>query len=95
MHLVPDYEETSSTSQKEHHRLRWTVLSVSTLLILANWKLVVAALAITAATLIVFGLFVSVVFIRKVTRPLGQLSLFDVAIVTWVYRRWESIKSRR
>jgi hypothetical protein len=42
-----------------------------------------------AAMLIVIGILTVVAFVHKASRPIGQLSLFDLAHVTWLYRRWE------
>ena len=64
------------------------------MVVLANWRLVLAALAIEALVAILFGFLGVIAFLRKVTRPIGQLSLLDVAFVTWVYRRWERFKMR-
>jgi hypothetical protein len=44
---------------------------------------------------ILVSVVIIVAFIRNMTRPIGQLSLFDVAFVTWVYRRWERLKAHR
>jgi hypothetical protein len=67
---------------------------IASIIVLANWRVVLATLAILSLLVILFSFLGIVTFLRKVTRPIGQLSLLDVAIVTWVYRRWERFKMR-
>ena len=66
-----------------------------TIFVFANWRFIAAVMAVLAVLSIVIGLLMVIVLIRKATRPIGQLSLLDVAIVTWLYRRWEAWRSRR
>jgi Na+-transporting NADH:ubiquinone oxidoreductase subunit NqrB len=89
MHLVPDFEETPSETPKKRRPIRWAVILIASILILANLRVVLVTVAIVAFVFLLFGFIVVVALIRKVTRPIGQLSLLDVALVTWAYRRWE------
>ncbi len=93
MHLVPDNEESAPATTPRRHPMRWAIILISSILILANLRVVLATLAIVAFVSILFGFLLVVALIRKATRPIGQLSLLDVAVLTSVYRRWESAKS--
>jgi hypothetical protein len=93
MHLVPDYEETPPETTTRRHPIRWAVILIASILILANLRVVLATLAIAAFVSVLFGFIVVVTLIRKATRPIGELSLLDVAVLTSVYRRWESVKA--
>jgi uncharacterized membrane protein YhaH (DUF805 family) len=88
--LVPDFGQTSSRSGRPRHWLRWSVLAIVAIFVLANWRFIAAMIAVAAVTSIVIGLLIVIVVIRKATRPIGQLSLIDVAVFTWLLRRWES-----
>jgi uncharacterized protein (TIGR04206 family) len=68
---------------------------IASIFIVEDWRLVAASLAILAFVVILVSVVIIVAFIRNMTRPIGQLSLFDVAFVTWVYRRWERLKAHR
>jgi hypothetical protein len=93
MHLVPDYEEPPPETTTRRHPIRWAIIVIALILILANWRVVLATLAIVTFVCILLGFIVVVALIRKATRPIGQLSLLDVAVLTSVYRRWESAKA--
>ena len=90
MELVPDYDQTSSRSGRWRHRLRWAAFAIVTLFVLANWRLIATTIAVAAVISIVIGLLMVIVLLRKATRPIAQLSLIDVAILTWLFRRWEA-----
>jgi hypothetical protein len=95
MELVTDSADASSPGAAPRHRVRWAVLTIIAILVLANWRLVAATIAVTAVMSIVVGMMAIAVLIRKATRPIGQLSLIDIAVVTWLYRRWEAWRAPR
>jgi hypothetical protein len=90
MELVTDIDQTSSRSGRPRHRLRWAALAIVAVFVFANWRPIATAIAVAALMSIVIALLIALVVIRKATRPIGQLSLIDVAVLTWLYRRWAS-----
>jgi hypothetical protein len=95
MERISDTNDTAPPTASSRHLFRWVVLTVLTVIVLANWRLVAATIAVVAVLSIVVATFMVVALIRKATRPIGQLSLIDVALVTWLYRRWEVWRTPR
>jgi uncharacterized membrane protein YphA (DoxX/SURF4 family) len=89
MEPVPNADNSHSPVATTHHWIRWSMLTIIAVLVIANWRVVAALIAVVAAVSLVIGLLVVIGLMRKVTRPIGQLSLIDAAIITWLYRRWD------
>jgi hypothetical protein len=94
MELVPDYVEPPPQVHGSRQPVRWTLVVIGAIIVGANWRFVLVSLVIVAFVAVLFSFVVIVAFLRKMTRPIGQLSMFDVAFITWVYRRWERMKER-
>lgn len=95
MELVPPSESSSEPNRWNSYWVGRTAVVLACILIAENWKIVVGLLATTASVLL-FGLVVGVVVVvRKVTRPVEQLTVLDVVLGTWLYRSWERHKTRR
>jgi sensor histidine kinase YesM len=94
MELVPDFVEPPPVTRNPRHPIRWTLLAIASILILENWRFVAVTLALMSFVVLLVSFIVIIAFLRKMTRPIGQLSLFDVAFVAWVYRLRERMKSR-
>jgi hypothetical protein len=94
MELVPDYVEPPPQAPGLRHPIRWTLIVIGAIIVGANWRLVVVSVVIVVIVVILLVLVATFAFVRKMTRPIGQLSTFDVAFIAWVYRRWERMKER-
>jgi hypothetical protein len=94
MELVPDYVEPPPQAPGSRHPIRWTLIVIGAIIVGANWRLVVVSVVIVVIVVILLVLVATFAFVRKMTRPIGRLSTFDVAFIAWVYRRWERMKER-
>jgi hypothetical protein len=95
MELVPDYQEPPPRKSDARHPIRWTLVVIAAIIVVANWRVVAALLVVVALVVVLISFVVVISFLRKMSRPIGQLSMLDVAYIAWVYRRWEKIKARR
>jgi hypothetical protein len=80
---------THSRDATSRHWIRWSLLTVGTVIVIANWRVVAAVIAIVTVLSLVIGVLVVIGLLRRLARPIGKLSLIDAAIITWVCRRWD------
>ncbi len=84
-----------SAPRRNRHIVRWLVALIGTILIIESWRAVVVLCAVVLILLLITLLLAVVVLIRKATRPIGQLTVLDAMLASWLYRGWERRRIRR
>jgi hypothetical protein len=95
MELLPISNDSSSPVRKGRHVGRWIADFIAVVLVIENLKIVVGLLLVLAIVVLFSALLIVVVLIRKATRPIGQLTVLDVALASWACRWWERRRARR
>lgn len=93
--LVPACSDSPPRPKEGRHVVGWIAALIAAVLIIENWKVVIALVAFLAILSLIVSLVAVVVLVRKATRPVGQLTVLDVALATWAYRWWERRRARR
>ena len=94
MELVRDTEETQQP-ERERHVFRWAALLIGAILTIEDWRIALGFLVVAAVLLFLALALTMMILIRKATRPIAQLTVLDVALLSWAHRRWENRRARR
>lgn len=93
MELVPASVAPPSRSGRGRRIARWALAIVTLLVVAGSWRALLELFVIAAVAS--FLLFVVVVFyvFRRALRPIGELSVVDVALLGSLYRWWTRRRS--
>lgn len=93
--LVRAASESPPTTRTKHSRSFWLVAIMAAVIVVENWRLLLGLVALVAL-LLVFCLAVAAIYaLRTLFRPVGSLTVIDVALAAWVHRWWERRRHRR